>query len=92
MRWSLYKGDEELISKKKENQQTKSSNRTDKYNFYKYILRKFTLTETKFVPYSLILSLTRAVVPSPVDHVDRAKYDEYNNNLTLHEDITGDYI
>jgi len=35
--------------------------------------------------------LTRAVVPSLVDHVDRAKYDEYNNNLTLHEDITGDY-
>ena len=32
---------------------------------------------------------TRVVVPSPADYVDRAKYDEYNNNLTLQEDITG---
>jgi len=47
-----------------------------------------------FCSYLLIIHLivvTRAVVPSPVDYVDRAKYDEYNNNLTLHEDITGDY-
>ena len=45
---------------------------------------------TKSSPCSeLFTDSTRAVVLSPIDYVDRAKYDDYNNNLTLQEDITG---